>query len=286
MSRYQPSLWDNVALENGYKALSDFNLKEAVVQFKEALLSADGNRDSIQTTIDTCLYWQKLLNSTTEVSATGSLSEYDNQFVSKVLKAYIKYPFDSRMTGLKKKILGHLARIFQEKFALDLNTFETIFDLLLDLKLYPDSENLASHYVRQLPKEYFLLYFLAQAQWFNKNKSQACGNYASALLYYPDPRLKNRIMHEQLQKIVRTYGMEMAPVFGRFHEILPFVPIGDDVHPLNLIHQNALQSYPLVQKLLNSGSRHDKANIHYRMQLKEQAPILFEAFMHRLKRRE
>ncbi len=44
MDSYQPSLWDHVALENGYKLLSDLNLEEAIAQFNEALLSPIGDR--------------------------------------------------------------------------------------------------------------------------------------------------------------------------------------------------------------------------------------------------
>ncbi len=287
MRLYQPSLWDNVALENGYILFSDLKLKEAIVQFNEALLSPIADRESTQAAVDACVYWQKMLNSAPELPANGSPSEHDNQFVSEVLEAYMEYPFDSRMTGFKKKLLVNLASIFQHKCVLDLNTFETIFDLLLDLKMFHNSENLALHYVQQLPKEYFLLYFLAQAQWLNKNTTEACCNYARALLYFPDRTLKNRIMHWQLEQFVDAHGLEMAPVFGRLYEILPQVPLNDGIQPLNKLHQNAIRSYLLLQKLFESRNNHDhKANIQYRRQLKEQVPILFEAFMRRLKQWE
>ncbi len=287
MRLYQPSLWDNVALENGYMLFSVLNLKEAIVQFNEALLSPIADQESTQAAVDACVYWQKMLGSALELPANGSPSEHDNQFVSEVLEAYMEYPFDSRMTGFKKKLLENLVHIFQHKCTLDLNTFETIFDLLLDLKMYPNSKNLASHYVQQLPKKYSLLYFLAQAQWLNKNTTEACCNNARALLYFPDRKLKNRIVHGQLEQFVDAHGMEMAPVFGQLYEILPEVLLNDGIQPLNKLHQNAIRSYLLLHKLVKTENiDNHKAQIQYRRQLKKQAPILFEAFMRRLKQRE
>ena len=287
MNLYQPTLWDNVALENGYKLLSDLNLKEAIVQFNEALQSPMGDRESIQAVIDACEYWQKRLIFPPELSATGNHSDHGSHNVSGFLEDYLAYPFDSKMTGFKKNLLGHLTDIFRYNTALDLKSFITIFDLLLNLKMFQKSENFASHYVKQRPEKYFLLYFLAQAQWFNKNKADACGNYARALLYFPDQTLKKRIMHRQLKKMAHVHGLEMAPVFGRLYEILPYVPINDEIHPLNQPHQNAILSYHLLQKLSKSMYNNDnKGNIQYRKQLKELAPVLFDAYLYRLKQRE
>lgn len=195
MDPYQPSLWDNVALENGYKLLSDLNLREATVQFNEALLSPISDRPSIQTALNACEYWQLRLGSLSELLAAESPSERGNQFVSGFLESYLEYPFDSRMALFKKTLLAHLAHILQHTSSLEVKTFETIFDLLVDLKMYRESENLASYCVKQLPETHSLLYCLAQAQWLNKNTTEACGTYARALLYFPDRTLKNRMVH-------------------------------------------------------------------------------------------
>ncbi len=287
MDLYQPSLWDNVALENGYTLLSDLNLKEAITQFNEAFQSPIGDQESIQAAIATCGYWQKRIPFPPELPVARNRSDHGSQYISGFLEDYLAYPFDSRMTGFKKNLLGYLTDIFQQSTALDPKTFETIFDLLLDLEMFQKSENLASHYVNQRPEKHFLLYFLAQAQWLNNNKTEACNNYARALLYFPDRTLKNRVMHRQLKMFVNSHGLEMAPVFGRLYEILPYMPIEDEIHPLNKQHRNAIQSYLLLQKLLKSMYTNDhKGNIQYRKQLKEQAPILFDAYLRRLKERE
>src|SRR5690606_20397719 len=203
--------------------------------------------------------------------------------LQEILEDYRAYPFDSRMTGFKKNLLGRLTDHFQDKGPLDLKTFETLFDLLLGLNMYPGAMDLASHAVHQGPQEYFLHYFLAQAQWLNKDQSEAKRNYAMALLYFPDGTMQKRIVHGQLGKLVEDHGIAMGAAFGRLYEILPPIPIKDGIRFRDQEHQNATECYQLLEGLSKTMLDGDqRANVQFRKQLKERAPDLFDAYMRRL----
>src|SRR5690606_14494941 len=148
---------------------------------------------------------------------------------------------------------------------------------------YPKAEGFAALYVEQRPTDHGLLYFLAQAQCLNRNHSQACRNYARALLFYPDRNLEHRIVHEQLSSMVKAHGLEKAAIYGRLYDILPYLSLEDGPEIRNGRHESAVQCYQLIQELNDSQFNNDQgANIQYRKQLKEIAPDIFEVYMLRL----
>lgn len=282
MAPYQPSLWDNVALENGYRLLSELKLKEAIVEFNLAMQSPTGEEDSIASALETCRYWQERLIIDPDTGPADDSLPY----IQEILEAYLIYPFDSKMKGFKKNVLGHITDVLQTNGLWDPEIFETIFELLLKHEMYQKAEGLASHYVEQRPKDFDLLYFLAQAQCLNRNQSQACRNYARALLFYPDRNLEHRIVHGQLRSLVQTHGLEKAAVYGRLYDILPhlFLEGGPEIRDGR--HEHAIQCYELVQKLSDTRYNNEhQANIQYRKQLKEIAPDIFEVYMLRLEHR-
>lgn len=287
MPPYQPSLWDNVALENGYRLLSDLKLKEAIAEFNLAMQSPIGEEESIAPALETCRYWQERLRDPFD-SGTGKDSLRPNDpSIQGILDTFMAYPFDSRMKGFKKNLLGHITDAFQLHCTWDPNQFETIFDLLLKHEMFPKAESFASHYVGQRPKDVGLLYFLAQAQCLNSNHSQACHNYARAMIFNPDRNLEHRIVHGQLRSLVRAHGLEKAGVYGRLYDILPHLYLEDGPEIGDGRHEHAIQCYGLVQKLSDTRYNNEyKANIQYRKQLKEMAPDIFEVYMLRLEHRK
>lgn len=92
------------------------------------------------------------------------------------LEDFIGYLFESKMTGFKKKLWGPLVDRFQEKGPLDLKTFETLLDLLLELKIYQWTVNLACETSSLPPQKYGLMSLLAQAQRRNKDRTDARSN--------------------------------------------------------------------------------------------------------------
>ncbi len=283
MPPYQPSLWDNVALENGYRLLSDLRLKEAIDEFNLAMKSPIGEEESIASALETCRYWQERLLDPLIPGSDKSSLKPNNPSTRGILDSFTAYPFDSKMKGFKNNLLGYITDLFQVQCAWDPNQFETLFDLLLKLEMYPKAESFASHYVEQMPKDIGLLYFLGQAQCLNRNHSQACRNYGRAMLFHPDRNLEHRIVHEGLSSLVQAHGLEKAAVYGRLYDILPYLSLTDGPKIWDERHGHAIQCYELVQKLSDTQYNNEhKANIQYRKQLKEIAPDIFEVYMLRL----
>src|SRR5665213_2879445 len=94
----QPSLWDNAALESGYRSMADLKLEEAVRYFNEALQDGFGGRETTQEAIDACHYWQPRIKKNVELDAPA---------ITDFLTDFRQYPFTRLMTGLKKAILRY-----------------------------------------------------------------------------------------------------------------------------------------------------------------------------------
>ena len=284
---HQPTLWDNVALENGYRCLSTLKLNEGIGQFRQALQSPMAQEESIQAAITTCEYWRSRIKLPPKQLTLFSHTQNRHHYISEFLEDYTQYHFSPRMKELRKGLMGYVANLIEHEPEPQMNYMETTLDLLMDLEEYQKMESLASHYVKQLQngaENHALFYFLAQAQCLNGNKSAGCSTYARALLYYPDKTFVNRIEHIKSEKLIHSQGMEMAPAYGRLYGILPYIPINDEIQPLSDKHQHAIQSYLLLQKVLKSMNNDD--NIHHRRQLKELAPALYQAYLRRLEQQE
>lgn len=276
----QLSLWDNEALETGYRCLAALELEEAIRQFNNALQSGIGEQELIQKSIAACNYWQPRLqlSSGAEVhdGATASLSQH----IAEMLADYIRYPFNRQMDRFKKNLLGHIVDLLYNEADMDLKDMETAFDLLLGIGDFQKAEDLISQCIKQHPENHSLLYFLAQAQWRNGNRSEANSNFAWLLLYHPDITLVSRIENSRLKELIHSYGPAMTPAYGWLRNVLPFVPLADEILACNEEHQKAIESYRLLQEANKALQNNDRnSSIKFRRQLKELVPEFFEEYL-------
>lgn len=285
MPVHQPSLWDNVALETGYRCLIALKLDEAIRQFNEAMESATGDRESIHIGLAACQFWQNRIQQLEEPATPSGNIVSRSRYMAVLLEDFSHYPFTPGIRKFKMALLNYLADRITGDADTDIKNRETAFDLLLSIHDYQKAENLAALSVTQFPEQPFFLYLLAQAQWLNGNKTEARRNYAHALLYHPDQFSGHRIEPEPLKKLIAFHGPAMAPAYGWLRNILPPIPLADIIKTAGMEHYHAIQSYRMMQQADESLKNNDiKSGIHFRKQLKEQAPDLYEEYFGLLKR--
>lgn len=283
----QLSLWDNEALETGYRCLNALEWEEAILQFNEALQGGIGEMESVQKLITASQYWQARIQHTPGSQVHSGAAASLSQHIAGLLADYSHYSFTPQMAGFKKALLGHIVGLLHHETDMDLNDMETAFDLLLGIDDFQTAEDLISHGIKQHPEKRLLLYLLAQAQWLNGNRSDANNNYVRLLFYHPDKVMDNRIENKKLKELIHSCGPEMAPAYGWLRNILPFVPPADEIPACDEEHDKAIKSYRLLREANRSMNNNDmKSYVQYRKQLKELTPALYEEYFNLLKQRK
>jgi len=280
----QLSLWDNEALETGYHCLAALDLEEARLKFNEALQSGIGEKEQIQGLIAACDYWQTQLQRVSIPVTHYITQENHSEYIAGLLFNYKHFHFTPQMARFKKAILIHIADFMYEVEDTDLKNIETAFDLLLETGDFQKAEDFISQYVSYFPQRQLLLYYLAQAQWHNGNRSEANNNYVWLLLHYPDHVLINRIENKRLKNIIDSVGPAMAPAYGWLRNIVSFASLSDEIHICDEKHEKALKCYRLLQEANKSLQKNEmKLGIYYRKQLKALSPELYEEYFNWLK---
>lgn len=287
MPVHQLSLWDNEALETGYRCLNALEWEAAIRQFNKALQGGIGEIGSVQKLIAASHYWKERIQHApgpeTHSDATASFSQH----IAGLLADYSRYSFTPQMAGFKKALLGHIVDLLHHETDMDLNDMETAFDLLLGMDDFQTAEDLISHGIKKHPKKRLLLYFLAQAQWLNDNRSDANNNYVRLLFYHPDKIMDNRIENKKLKELIHSCGPAMAPAYGWVRNVLPFVPPADEIPACDEEHHKAIKCYRLLWEANRSMNNNDMQScIQYRKQLKELTPALYDEYFNLLKQRK
>lgn len=283
MSVRQLSIWDNVALEQGYHLLFNLKFEEATIKFQEALLNTR-DQEILQKAIEASLFWQTKL----------PLSNYQQEEIINItdlLTDYAHYPFSIQMRPLRKSILSYIVSLIGKRPELNIEEAEDAFDLLLELGTFQEAETLISIAINRNPEKYYLFYYLAQAQWLQQKKSTANSNYTKAMLLFPDNRFVNRIENDKITNLIQHYGLSNTPAHGWVKGNLPMINASiksdDNIKFLSPQHQKAKEAYQfLIATEMSLKDNDIKLSIQYRKKLKNLDPDLYEAYFELLKKRK
>lgn len=275
----QPTLWDNLALESGYRFLAELDFEEAAIQFEEAF-NGPGDKQPVSKAIASVQYWKPRVD-------TLSLHNIAPDTIKSLSDDFISYHFTAQLTGFKKALLIRLVDVMMNENCLGLREMEMIFDELLKVNEFQKAACLIERVMEIHPEKQYLFYFLAQALWLNGDSARAYGNYIKALLYYPDEAFINRIENEKLKALARSCGMVMTPAYAWLREAMPFITPANDITPFNEAHQHAVTAYYLLQQSEESLKRNDlKSSVRYRKELKKISPELYEEYFALLRQRK
>lgn len=278
MNSKQISLWDNVALESGYRYMSQLKLAEAIGYFKEAMQLPFCDKAITQDSIDACIFWQPLIEKG---------QERDTDFVARLLSEYTRFSFTPSMIGLRKAILNYFVEYLSYEPYMNVTAMESAFDLLLKMKDFPAAESMVMKYIDRYPENTCLFYFLAQAQGRNGNKASATENYILALLYQPAETYLPRIENLTLQTLIHSHGPAMAPLYAWIQELVPAISVINNVVTINEEHALAIRSLELLRHAIKAQEDEDRSSlINYRKQLKSENPELYATYFSRLKQRK
>jgi hypothetical protein len=272
MNGSQLSLWDNAALENGYRHLAALNLDRAAADFREALAAGIADHPEIDACLTAIAFWQQKLETQPPLA------------LPQLLDAYSRFSFGSKMTAFKKAVLLSVVRPRRREQA-DPALLPDLVDLLLNVKAFPEAEELAADYMAIYPGCRHLLYVLGKAQWMNDNKVEAYGSYAKALLYCPDRKFAENVQPPGLKDLISRHGTYMAPAFGWIADLLPLVDLAEPPAPAGTDHKHAIDCYLLLQQTQKSHIPHaapGKENLRCRKELQRQDPALFKADLDRV----
>ncbi|HET8855159.1 MAG TPA: hypothetical protein VFM60_04470 [Salinimicrobium sp.] len=283
MMERQPTLWDNVPLENGYRYLSNLEFDKAVEQFNLALQFSLNDSEQIKELIEACQFWKPLI--------TISVNNLTSDFYSEFLDEFCCFPFKSYMNGLKVALLVYFADLLKKVTGPKLPLVRDTLDQFLILREYQNAEDLVSHYlghsIKTESKEYELLYLLGQVQWLSGNKIDASRNFAIALIHYPEQNLISRIPSGDLKEIIDSHGCEMAPAIGCIRGILPMMPVREQLTYLDTKHEKAIIAYRILKKAHHAQIKKDMEScVRYRKELKQEFPELFELYFKSLNQRK
>ena len=265
----QISLWDNEALETGYRCMAKLKFEEAIGHFKEALATVFCDQKTTGEAIEACEYWQPLVKE----------EELNIVVVNQFLSKYRMYPFTPLMVSARKELLCFAARSFTWISVPDTKTMETILDLFLSLKDYSGATDFLRNLTDRHPENHALLYYLAQAQWLDGKELAANDNYLAAIIYHPEKSFLPKIINGHLLKLIETYGMENTPAYGWILGKFPFVHIKTYIQEQHETHARALRCYRLLKLAHNASEQNDKnSRIQYSKQLKQENPEMYQLF--------
>lgn len=269
--------WPTSVMGSGYRSLASFKFDEAEQYFKDVYMSGQGEESEITKARHACHYWRPMVNQSKETP--------ENLPTGKLYEEYRHYDFDNvpGLHQLAESLLQHIAdRMLSERLFYingDDKTSETVSDLLMDLGQYKKAEQAVLQWHKHEPDETQLHYILAQIQWNIHLKGEARKNYARGLLCDPCFIPFHRIIPEQLQKLIRETGAELAPAFGWVRGLLPLVSPPEVAKFCSASHRHAIDCYRLLwraDKALQNGDLEDC--ISYRKKLKAEAPNLYDEY--------
>lgn len=282
MNCLQPSLWDNVALENGYYKLNELQLVQAIKEFNQALKMDMGQQEMIRHAIATAEFWLDRIGDrdTWSEGHTGGTVLYGQW-----LEDFANYGFKDRMQAFRKRLLSHISDRLMETGELNREEAERAFDLMLGCGLYDKAKALLSALQLQYPEAPELGYWEAQVLWRTGDKPEANHLSAMALLLNPGSLAISRIENPSLREVIDRYGTEKAPAYGWIGGLLPLVRIPEDLVIFHEKHEQAVLAYDALQSAHTFLKNGDKTScVRYRKELKRLDPDLYDAYFRLISR--
>lgn len=272
MDSLQPSLWDNVSLENGYRKLAELQLTAAIREFDAALGMEMGQGDAIRHGIRTAAFWRERIGEGGAHAAGAPYWQWLEDFAS--------YGFDGRMLAFKKRLLSHIVAGMLEAGAPGTEEGKCAFDLLLGCGCYDQAQQLAAGFRERFPEVADWYYMEAQAWWRSKDKAEAGRLQAAALLLDPGSLEVSRIENPVLRELIGRHGTEYAPAYGWIQGALPLVSLPEALVICHERHEQAILAYDAMRSahlFLKSDDR--GTYIRFRKALKELDPELFGHYL-------
>lgn len=265
MSLVQPSLWDNMDLQQGYTSLSELRLKEAMQYFLTAPARTLAEEAEIKTAVEAIEYWQPVLSSQNSLST------------SKYLDAFLLFHFPASLRLLKKALLKRSVDLIGgDKLS---EEWESLFDLLLANSEYEVALTLLDRIKKMEPQNNALFYFYGQAYHRKKVLGLSKTFYGKALLLHPTVRFLQRVESETIQNLVSSKGVSMAYLYGHLRDIFETVSIPESVSPLDEQHQKTLSLNNLYTAAKDTSRTDRSVQISLRRQMKEIDPEFLAEFL-------
>jgi hypothetical protein len=236
MDSLQPSLWDNVALESGYRKLSELKLEAAIGDFSEALKMDTGQGEAIRRALATAEYWW-----------TKTREQDASLRFGRLLEDFAGYPFDRRTQLFRHNLIVELTGRMLAAGTLVVEEAVRAFDLLLECRAYDRAKELLVALGLEIPGRVEWLYLGAQVLWRSGERPRATHLTARALLSDPGNLAISRIEHPKVKALIAAHGAEKTPAYGWVGEILPLVELPADLVMVREKHEQALLAYDALR---------------------------------------
>lgn len=268
---------ESMLISEGYRSLAQFRFDVAKRFFKEAVEAGSNSKDYEEATraLKLCSHWQPIiLQNHSEPSLFGDETTLYREFR--------EYDFSSSSGEQQFRnslLLMITNQMLETGRFYTVDDSETVADLLCELGRHQKAEEVLQEQMKIHPEDHYLFYCLAQIQWQNNKKGEAKKRYAFGLLHNPCKVPHTRILHPDLNKLIREVGPEMAPSYGWVRGVLPLVPPRDVGSLCSTNHQDAVECYRLLWHADRAVMKQDiEARVEYRKKLKAHAPELYEEY--------
>lgn len=274
MDAFQLSLWDNVALETGYRQLAALELEQAIQAFDEALKTDMGEAEAIRHSAATACFWHQRLS---QPAASGS--EEKAVFLAEWVDAFGGYSFTPKMQAFEKRLVSHFADHLLLNEKMDVGLGERIFDLLLARTQYEKAGEVVSALRNSHPGMAGPVFMDIQVKWRSGQHAAAARQSAEAILAEPDHPALCRIEDPALRDLLDKHGAPKTPAYGWIAGILPLLRLPEAPPARDAEHARAIEAYRALQSAHSCLKAGDQPGcLQFRKALKTLDPELFRAY--------
>lgn len=261
-----PSLWDNLELQHGYRALRELDLASAKNYFLQADCRTTNERKEANDALHAVAYWEAVL----PPNRTASPERMHEVFTA--------YTFPPLLAGFKKALL------FRSTEFLDCQNiaagWELYFDLLLDQAAYDTAIAFLDMLTETTPEDHKLCYCYGQAWHRKKVRAKSMGYYGKALLLHPDEKMLTRLEPIPVKELLSAHSLHKAFLYGYLARLFPAVTIPKDLTPASDTQRDVFELYALIrlaEQKMGAAERAEQINL--RREIKNLDPDIFAYLM-------